>query len=306
MVRRAHSLGVTSIHDVVDGREIAAYLQLHRQGDLRLRVNLMPRAEELPNLLGSGLSTGLGGHTLRMGPLKVFMDGSIGARTAALFQDFEDDPGNSGRLMAAEDELFSLIQKASAGGFQLALHAIGDRGIRAALEGISRVDHEGRRHRIEHLELPGDEDLGLARRAGVVASMQPNFVGRWGIPGGLYEGSLGGERTRRSNPFRCVLDEGIPLAFGSDHMPFSPLYGVHWAVNAPHKDQRLTVEEALRCYTQVPAYASFEESQKGTVEPGKLADLVVLEKDPSESPEAIEDIPVYMTVFDGQIVYQRA
>ncbi len=305
MVNRAHALGVTSIHDVVDRREIAAYLALYRQGKLKLRVNLMPRAEVLASLLGGGIATGLGDRCLRLGPLKVFFDGSIGARTAALHRDFVDDPGNSGLLMAREEELFGSVLDATKGGFQLALHAIGDLGIDVALKAISRTDFLGRRHRVEHLELPGDHALKEAKRLGVVASMQPNFIGRWGLPGGLYEGRLGAERTRRSNPLRRVLDEGIPLTFGSDHMPFSPMYGVHWAVNAPYDEQRLTVEEALRCYTCTPAYASFEEMAKGTLEPGKLADLVVLEKDPFKSPEDIQHIGVHMTVFNGEVVHKE-
>ncbi|MEE9236807.1 MAG: amidohydrolase family protein, partial [Thermoplasmata archaeon] len=251
-------------------------------------------------------SSGLGGQHLRLGPIKAFLDGSLGARTAALLQDFEDEPGNPGRLMGSEEEMFKLIREAAGAGFQLALHAIGDSGIEVALRGLSRVDCEGKRHRIEHLELPSDENLRVAKRLGIVASMQPNFIGKWGRPGGLYEERLGVERMRCNNPLRLVLDEGIQLAFGSDHMPFSPLFGVHWAVNAPFENQRLSVEEALRCYTHTPAYASFEEGLKGTIEPGKLADLVVLEKDPLQYAERIEEIPVYMTIFDGRIVYEGA
>ncbi|MCJ2520713.1 MAG: amidohydrolase [Candidatus Thermoplasmatota archaeon] len=306
MIRKAHSLGITAIHDIVDRREVAAYLRIHRRADLMLRVNLMISSEELPNLLGGGFSSGLGGQHLRLGPIKAFLDGSLGARTAALLQDFEDEPGNPGRLMSSEEEMFKLIREAAGAGFQLALHAIGDRGIEVALRGLSRVDCEGKRHRIEHLELPSDENLRVAKRLGIVASMQPNFIGKWGRPGGLYEERLGVERMRRNNPLRLVLDEGIQLAFGSDHMPFSPLFGVHWAVNAPFENQRLSAEEALRCYTQTPAYASFEEGLKGTIEPGKLADLVVLEKDPLQYTERIEEIPVYMTIFDGRIVYEGA
>ncbi|MCJ2555440.1 MAG: amidohydrolase family protein, partial [Candidatus Thermoplasmatota archaeon] len=165
---------------------------------------------------------------------------------------------------------------------------------------------EGFRHRIEHLELPTEEDLREARRLGLVASMQPNFVGQWSRPGGMYEDRLGPERLKGNNPFRRILDMGIPLAFGSDNMPLSPLYGVHWAVNAPFEAQRLTVEEALRAYTLGSAYASGEEALKGSLDPGKLADLVVLEKDPWERPETIEDIPVYATILGGRVVYQAA
>ncbi len=305
MSEKAHSLGITAVHDTVDRREVAAYTSLHRRGDLRLRVNLMPRSDELSALVEGGVSSGLGGPILRMGPLKAFLDGSLGARTAALSEDFEDEKGNAGMLMRPEKDALAVIRKATEAGFQLALHALGDRAIDVALRCLSRVEPVGRRHRIEHFELAGDEHLRAARRLEVVASMQPNFIGRWGLPGGLYEERLGRERARRNNPLRRVMEEGLPMVFGSDHMPFSPMYGIHWAVNAPFEDQRLTVEDALRCYTQTPAFATFEEDVKGTVEPGKLADLVVLEKDPLEVPTRIEDIPVHMTVLGGEIVYKR-
>lgn len=304
MIRRAHRLGVTSVHDVVDSREVAAYLRLHRSGALKLRVNLMPLAEGLPPLLESGLFSGFGDHTLRLGPIKAFLDGSLGARTAGLSSDYEDERGNRGTLMPSED-LASLVQEASRGQFQLALHAIGDEAIDLGLKSLSRGNHEKRRHRIEHFELPREEHMRAARSLGVVASMQPNFIGQWSLPGGLYERRLGETRLRRNNPLRRILDEGITLSFGSDHMPFSPLYGLHWAVNAPFEEQRLSVEEALRCYTQSAAYASFEQDVKGTVEPGRLADLVVLEKDPFQVPEKIENIPVHMTIFNGEVVYER-
>jgi predicted amidohydrolase YtcJ len=305
MVETAHSLGITSIHDTVNPSEVRAYLHLLREGGLRLRVNLMPRSEGFRTLKRAGISTGLGGHQIRLGPLKAFLDGSLGARTAALEEDFEDEPGNRGLLMRPEDEALSFIREASSLGFQLALHAIGDRAIDLALRGLADAGTGGR-HRIEHFELPREEHLKAARRLGVVASMQPNFVGRWSLPGGLYEERLGKDRLRRNNPFRLIMDEGIPLVFGSDHMPFSPLYGIHWAVNAPFEAQRLTVEEALQCYTHTPAYASFEEHVKGTIEPGKVADLVVLGKDPFRVPDRIEDIQVQMTIFDGEVVYRRA
>lgn len=305
MVRRAHRLGVTSIHDVVDSREASAYARLHRSGSLKLRVNLMPLARGLPVLLETGLWSGFGDHTLRLGPLKAYLDGSLGARTARLASDYEDEEGTRGTLMPWE-ELTSLVREASRGQFQLALHAIGDEAIELGLRALSKGDYEGWRHRVEHFELPTVEHLRVGRRLGIIASMQPNFIGQWSRPGGMYERRLGAARLRRNNPFRQILDVGLTLAFGSDHMPFAPLYGVHWAVNAPFEEQRLSVEEALRCYTQTAAYASFEEDVKGTVEPGRLADLVVLEKDPFKVPERIEAIRVHMTIFNGKVIYERS
>lgn len=304
MVAEAHRLGVTSVSDTVRPDEVRAYLGLHREARLPLRVNLMPRMEGFPGLQATGLSSGLGGPTLRLGPLKAFLDGSLGSRTAALTAPFADDAGNRGQLMYGEDEARDLLGRAAREGFQLALHAIGERGVDFALARLGEVQARGRRHRIEHLELPTEGHLKEAQRLGVVASMQPNFVGEWSRPGGMYEDRLGSERLLHNNPFRRVLDAGIPLAFGSDMMPFGPLYGIHWAVNAPFEDQRIPVEEALRAYTLGGAYATFEEDAKGSLEPGKLGDLVVLEKDPREQPEGIRDIPVHATVFGGAVVYR--
>ncbi|MFQ5907329.1 MAG: amidohydrolase [Thermoplasmata archaeon] len=306
IIRDGYRLGITSVSETVSPAGISAYLALQRAGELALRVNLMPRAEGLPALLEGGLGTGVGGGLLRLGPLKAFFDGSLGARTAALAEDFSDEPGNRGMLIYAEDEAAALVRNAREGGFQLALHAIGDRGIQAAIRHLAKEGGEGFRHRIEHLELPTEANLKEARRLGLIASMQPNFIGQWSRPGDMYEDRLGRERLEGNNPFRRVLEKGIPLAFGSDNMPLSPLYGIHWAVNAPFEDQRLSVEEALRAYTLGSAYASGEEAVKGSLEPGKLADLVVLEKDPREHPEAIRDIPVHATIFDGRVVYQAA
>ena len=166
--------------------------------------------------------------------------------------------------------------------------------------GVSPAD----RYRIEHFELPHDEDLREAARMGIIASMQPNFV-KWAGPGGLYEARLGPERTKRIDPHRLVLDAGIELACGSDCMPLGPLFGVHQAVNAPYPAQRLTVEEAIRCYTLGGAYAAFEEDLKGALEPGKLADFVALSGDPFAQPERIEDLEVELTVIGGEVVFAR-
>jgi hypothetical protein len=132
--------------------------------------------------------------------------------------------------------------------------------------------------------------------------MQPNFVGAWGLPGGMMESRLGKRRYRRADPFRTVLGAGVPLVFGSDCMPFSPLFGIHSAVNAPFPAQRLTVEQAVAAYTRDGAAASFEEGFKGTLVPGKAADMVILSEDPFRNPKAIRDIRVEATIFDGRVM----
>jgi predicted amidohydrolase YtcJ len=148
-----------------------------------------------------------------------------------------------------------------------------------------------------------DEDLiERFRQTSAVASVQPNFL-RWAEEGGLYDERLGERRRKRTNRYADLLGSDVPLAFGSDCMPLGPLFGIHRAVNAPIEGQRLPVTEALRAYTHGVAYAGFDEDRLGTIETGKQADLVVLDRSPWDHPEAIEAIDVSLTVVDGRIAY---
>ena len=135
--------------------------------------------------------------------------------------------------------------------------------------------------------------------------MQPNFVGEWGGTNGMYYSRLGEGRAVRNNPFREVLDSKVRLVFGSDCMPFSPLYGVTSAVKAPHVAQRITTEEAVAAYTRDAAYASFEENLKGTIANGKFADMVVLSSDPFSDPNSFKNVMILKTVVGGDVVYER-
>jgi predicted amidohydrolase YtcJ len=144
------------------------------------------------------------------------------------------------------------------------------------------------------------------QKAKIIASMQPNFVGEWGGINGMYHARLGSERALRNNPFREVLSSKVKMVFGSDCMPFSPLYGIISAVNAPYESQRLTAEEAIAAYTRDAAYSSFEERLKGTIAEGKLADFVVLSADPIVDPETLKSLTVVKTILGGDVVYDRA
>ncbi|HYS70999.1 MAG TPA: amidohydrolase family protein, partial [Thermoplasmata archaeon] len=240
--------------------------------------------------------------------IKVFADGSFGARTAALFDPYDDEPRGTGRLVHSPKELAAVLARAHGAGFQLAVHAIGDRAIDVVVEAYARVldgePREDHRHRIEHVELPSPEALDRMKELGLVASMQPNFVARWSGAGGLYERRLGRDRLERNNPFREVLARRIPLVFGSDGMPYGPLYGTIGAVGAPFGAQRIPALEALRCYTASGAFASFEEGTKGALAAGRLADFVVLSGDPRRG-QALRGLAVEATVVAGRRVYRR-
>jgi len=296
-----HRCGLTSVHTMTDARRLAALEA--RCAAVRLRTTVY-----IP--VGKGFEGGRAATNegqpdpwLQIGGTKLFADGSIGARNAALSEPYTE--GGTGKLNWDETELQREIQRAERAGRPLAIHAIGDRAIEQVIGLHERLGtSRSLRHRIEHFELPGPEHIERARDAGLTVCMQPNFIGNWSGPESLYVDRFGAERDRASNPLRRVVDVELPLAFGSDGMPIGPLYGLQCAVNAPYPGQRLSVEEALVCYTEAPARLSFEEDRKGRLEPGMLADLVVLDEDPASSLERIDQRRVEMTFVGGECVYR--
>jgi hypothetical protein len=302
----AHTLGITALHDFVVPDYIRAYQNLYRRGELSLRIQMHPFVEYLDSLKDLGFQTGFGDGILKLGAIKFFTDGSIGARNAALFEPYIDaKPATTGKLNYAQKNLNSLIKKTHESGFQVIIHAIGDQAIEAALDAIEYAGvKEDDRARIEHLEMPTKAQIERVKDLGVIASMQPNFV-QWSGQGKLYETRLGPERDSLIDPHWAVLNQGITLTFGSDGMPFNPLYGIHAAVNAPHAGQRLSVEEALKAYTWGAAYSGFDERDLGTIEVGKRADLIVLSEDPIAHPKRIDQIQVLETYLDEKLVYSQ-
>ncbi|MCS7275245.1 MAG: amidohydrolase, partial [Candidatus Bipolaricaulota bacterium] len=302
-VKLAHRLGVTAIHDIAKPEHLRAYATLHQAQKLQLRVRLNIEVQHLEHLIALGLRSGFGDDTLKLGAIKFFADGSIGARNAALHRSYRDADG-VGKLNYEQSDLNRLVQRAHDHGFQVMIHAIGDRAIDAALEALAYAGATpDRRHRIEHVELVTPQQLERMRELGIIASMQPNFV-QWSGSGELYETRLGPERDAQIDPHRKVLESGVKLAFGSDGMPFGPLYGIHCVVHAPHPVQRVSVEEALRAYTLDAAYAGFEERSWGSLEVGKRADFVVLSEDPTDT-KAISEIRVERTYLEGRCVYRE-
>ena len=306
----AYRRGVTSVQDAqVNGKMVKAYRALNDSGQLNIRANLMITTDLLDELVALGLGAGFGNDRLQLGPLKVFSDGSIGAGTAALTKPYLGNSEELGLLMWSKEELEDIVLKAHKNDIQLAIHAIGDRAIDLVLNSFEKANGQCKkdlRHRIEHGEFLSEEQIARMRKMKIIASMQPNFVGQWGLAGGMYDHRLGRERTTRMNPFASVIKNGVPLVFGSDCMPFDPLYGIHSAVNAPYPLQRISPEQALKAYTIGGAYASFEEDKKGTLEAGKQADLIMLDGDPFNEPTAINDMSVEMTIFDGAVVYEKS
>ena len=302
-IAHAHALGITSIHEIADSAAIQAYGHLKRQGALTLRVRLNVRHQLLSHLIETGLQGEFGDDFLNIGALKLFSDGSLGARNAALLEPYADDADNPGKLNHEQQDLIGWTRKGREGGFQLMTHAIGDRAIEAVLEAYEAVGIAPQdRARIEHLELPTEKQLERMARRGIIASMQPNFV-QWSGPGKLYEKRLGKAREARIDPHRLVLDAKVPLAFSSDSMPVGPLYGMQLAVNAVHPSQRVTVQEAVRAYTLGGAYAGFAEEQMGSLKVGKWADFVALNRDPLQASTQLDQLKVEQTYLAAGRVY---
>lgn len=315
----ALSWGCTSIHELgSDPIDISNYQTAHENGTLKVRSYVMPTARfnemMLDGLEALGVRTRFGDDFFKIGSVKIYVDGSMGARTAVFFEPYADDSSTNGIFNIPLDELEQRVIRAHKLGLQVAIHAIGDRGIEealnaieAALEQESRSDH---RHRIEHCEILTEDQIRRIKRLEIVPSMQPNFIGEWGQPGGMYEQRLGPNRLLLSNPYRKMLDEGIKIAFGSDcgycpPWPFNPLFGIWSAVSHPLEDSRISLEEAVKCYTLYGAYASFEEDIKGSIEPGKLADIAILSEDLTSIPsKQIKNVKVDLTMVGGKIHWQ--
>lgn len=307
----ALKLGCTGIHDAGLGpSEIRSYQEANAAGKLKVRSYLMMGREVTEGAISMGLETGFGDSLVRIGAVKLMMDGSLGARTAALFDPYEDEPNTSGLLLEEPEVLTERVIAAHNSNLQTATHAIGDLAIEHSLDAIQealrknpRKDH---RHRIEHCEITSAQQIERIKQLGVIPDMQPNFIGEWSGPGSMYEQRLGRRRDRMSNQYRQMLDEDIRIAFGSDGMPFNPIYGIWSAVNHPIRANRISLEEAIMCYTLNSAYVGFQEKETGSLEVGKFADVAVFNGDLTEVPrEEIRNARCFMTMVNGNILYHE-
>jgi len=320
-MREAFRVGVTSVLEPgVDREIIDAYTKMTRGEDLDIRVNLLVRAHLLEDLEKRRFDHQLlaRDHHLQVIGLKILQDGSLGASTAALKQPYSDEPSSRGILMHRQKELNELVQRAHAAGFPVAIHTIGDRACETALNAIeaaqARHPRKRFRDRIDHCQVLNPTLIQRLARLKLIASIQLSFV-----TSDMYwaEKRLGKRRTRWSYAWRKLIDSGVRCAGGTDCPVevIDPLIGIQRIVTRQEingyppggwrPEERLTVEEALRLVTLDAAYATSEEDVKGSIEPGKLADLVVLSADPMKVPtSAIKDIKVVMTIIDGKVVYR--
>jgi hypothetical protein len=305
--------------------DLAAYLTARERGVLRVRATLMPAVDALHEIgdvepghpwfgVDLGVRTGLGDEWVRVGAVKVFSDGSLIGRTAAMREPYADRPDTSGFLQHEAEWLHERIVAAHAHGWQVATHAIGDAALDVVLDAYEdaqrRFPRPDPRHRVEHAGVVGDDQVARLAALGVVPVPQGHFVGE--IGDGMLQ-ALGPERARLCYRQRSWLDAGVVLP-GSSDCPVvqgAPLLGIHDLVNRRTGSgqpftpaEALTVEEALRAYTYGSAYADHQEHDKGRLARGLLADLVVLGDDPARvDPAGIGSIEVVATVVGGVPVF---
>lgn len=327
-----HRLGITALHDQRmkdhdDGPQaLAAYQRLRRDGRLRLRINCNIAAHDLPHLAGLGLATGFGDDTLRLGHVKVFTDGSMGTRTAWMLASFEkehpDDPDNLGVSLTPPAQMAAEFRRATELGFPISVHAIGDQANRVVLDIFEELASSGQRppvpHRIEHVQIIDPSDLPWLAELGITASVQPIHATDDMDTADL----LLGARTAHMYNFRSLLDRGTLLALGSD-APVAdpnPFLGFHAALvrqrperadrPAWHGEERIGLKETILGYTKNPALATGWADTIGSIEPGKRADMIVLDRDLFDLTRQgfhgreVADTQVSMTIFDGEIVYK--
>jgi predicted amidohydrolase YtcJ len=307
----ANEKGITTAVDNAPYGFLRHIREIETRHELTTRMIVNIPVEQIDHMISLGLTSGMGSPLVRIGGVKIFTDGSIGAKTAYVAKGYKDDPNNRGMLLFPQGKYEEVVKKAVAHNIQTVTHAIGDEAIEMVISTFEKLPNKsvvrGQRHRIEHAEMINEYQIRRAVSLGLILSMQPNFVGRWQQIGGLYDDRFDEERVRGMNMFRVALDNGARLCFGSDGMPYSPLYGI-WSATTHHNDRvRLTVEEALRCYTLESAYSVFQENALGSLTVGKRADFVVLSDNILKVPvDKIIEIDIEMTVVGGMVEYSAS
>jgi predicted amidohydrolase YtcJ len=315
--------GVTTVHDIVRYAEpVRAYQELYKEGRMHARVSILPRVIESMiesrSLIELGLITGFGNDWLRVGGVKMSIDGGITGRNACFYEPYEDDEHNHGIIRIQQDELNETVRKCHDAGLRCCVHAIGDRAFDMALDAyenaIAKSPRKDHRHRIEHMGnwLATQERMQRMVRSGIVAI--PNIAIGYYVGDAILD-CVGEKRLTKAFPFRTLLRNGVIIAGGSDspgYWPVDALRDISACVSRRMRwgevwvpEERLTVAEAFAMHTTTASWVGFEENVKGTLEAGKLADIAVLAEDPfAIEAEKIKDLKVDMTFVGGELKYQ--
>lgn len=325
--------GVTNVSDMSDDTQLDIYRELHRLGQLTVRVHFRPGLDRWKELSDKGIRVGAGDEWIRLGSLKGHIDGIMGTSTARFFQPYSNDPNNRGRwrpLMVnekgefVEGKFLSYMLGADRAGMQITVHAIGDEANHVLLDYLEELDKQNgkrdRRFRLVHAQVIAPDDFKRLGKLRIVAEVQPYHLSddmRW------MEERIGYERCKGAYAFKSIQANGAVLSFGTDwpgtsasEYPINPMLGLYAAITRQTTSgkpeggwfpkERITIEEAIKAYTYNTAYANFEETIKGSIEAGKLADLTVLSKNVLKvPPQELLKTEVLFTIVAGQVVYQR-
>lgn len=320
-LEEAKSLGITSVQDITFEDALTTFQKIKEEGKLTCRIYTRWPISDYKNLVDKNINIGYGDDFIRMGSLKAFADGSLGSSTAWFFERYNQDTTTTGLPMdiITDGSMEKWGLDADKNHLQLSVHAIGDKANSYMLDLYEKIIKQNpkwdRRFRLEHAQHVRFEDIKRFAELGVIASVQPYHC----IDDGVWaEKRIGPERIKYTYPFKSFLDAGVKMCFGTDWYvaPLNPLLGIYAAVTRRTLDnknpdgwipeQMISVEDAIKCYTINSAYASFEENIKGTIETGKLADLIILSDDIlTIDPIKIKDAKVEMTMFDGKIIYNK-
>lgn len=317
--------GITSIHDNAPAEDLALYNDFKERGELTLRVYGLVRGWEveqpfLEPMIAIGARSGFGDDWVRLGALKLSLDGTLGSRTAAMIEPYSDDPGNTGVFRISHEELDPIVERAHRHRIQVALHAIGDAACKLALDSFERAiqafDWPDHRHRIEHEQVITRRDMERFPQLGVIASLQPCHAItdlRW------VESRVGPERIATSYAWQSFVQLGTHICLGTDWPveTLDPRVGFYEAVTREElgggppggrwPEEALTIEQTLKGYTLDSAFAEFAERKKGSLEPGKFADLAIFAQDPTVvEPHALLELETLTTIVDGRAVYDKA
>jgi predicted amidohydrolase YtcJ len=323
-LNEAKRFGITSIQDIFSLEEISAYEvyeKLESEKKLTCRISIRWPIEDYKSLLSKKVKVGYGDNFLRLGAVKAYSDGSLGSSTAWFFEPYEGDSTNSGlpNDIIIDGKLKRWAADVDKNHIQLSTHAIGDRANSYMLDLYEEIKNENpewdRRFRIEHAQHIRPQDIHRFSQIGVIASVQPTHA----IEDGVWAAKrIGNERIKYTHPYRSFLDNHVMVCFGTDWpvVTLDPLLTLYAAVTRRTVDgknpggwipeQKISIEEAIKCYTLNSAYAEFTEKDKGSIEPGKLADFVVLSDNILKiDPVKIKNVKAEMTIVGGEIVYKR-
>jgi len=315
--------GITTVHDSggYGSVQMSAIQDAVKEGRLQIRLYAMmfsfvDNLKFVEDYLNIGLHTGFGDDHYKLGPIKLMIDGSSSGPTAATLDPYQSNPADSGILSMSQEQVDDIILRAHKAGWQVTSHAVGDRAVTMIIDAIEKAlkqfPRDDHRHRIEHCAMVNDQILERLSRAGIVPIPNPIFLYEFGDG---YMVNYGRDRAYKMFTNKSYFDRGI-IAAGSSDCPITfsnPILNMHLAVNREtqtgqviNPNEKVTIQQALRMFTYNGAYASFDEDKKGSIEVGKLADVVVLSEDLlNVSPDRIRDVYVEMTIIDGKIVYER-